>query len=185
MRGREFNLALFILGLCFIGFALIGCGPTLQQRTLETPSADSKYDPPQTDTMVKVMDTIQHRLETEQKVTIQDIDEDTMVALTHSKNWGATDVEGKQILLLAGIPPDARFETLVHEAAHLFHPSGLERSAREVFAEEVMVKVSHYYGWDASDRSRRYLAQWKGGYASFPYVQLEFNTAVKAITGRQ
>jgi hypothetical protein len=73
----------------------------------------------------------------------------------------------KQIVVVTGEQSDAMaFRTLVHETAHaLLHPKGDHHSTpeREVEAESTAFVVCHALGFDTSDCSFPYVAEWAHG----------------------
>jgi hypothetical protein len=176
-------LLILVLWTAIAVLMVWGCAPSLQQRALEFSHEEARYVPPATAHMAKALAEVETRLTKDYGVTLEEAESEEEMPLANA--WGVADMEKRIISLPADLAPDARFEVLLHEAAHIFQPMTLPRDVREVFAEVVMVKAAAYYGWDASGRSARYLSQWKSGFAALPFLKKDVEDAVKTITGQK
>lgn len=183
MRPSSRGLFLLRVGMALLALlmgviSLMGCAPTLQQQALAIHYEDARYEPPTTAVMRDAVQGLEKRL-IDAGITIVDAPEGF-----ENEYWGTADMTTQTIMLPPGLSPDARFEVLLHEGAHLFQPPTLDRASREVFAEVVMVKAAKAYGWDAQARSARYLATWKAGFAALPFLSTDIAYAVDVLTGR-
>jgi hypothetical protein len=177
---------LIVIGLGF--FVMFGCA-SLQSRATAYPHDTAKYSPPLTAFMRDAMKEVEDRAKKELGITIEDISEEKMVELAGDRAWGLMSVVSedppvRQLYLWNEMSPDARFETMLHEIAHTFHPWSIEKAAREVFAETVMVRVAEYYGMKGTEvRSAEYLRQYKSGFAPMHLLKVDLDEAFYAITG--
>lgn len=104
---------------------------------------------------------------------------------TGAKSWGLTFRGDHHIDIEKSVDVNARLEILAHEAGHLFHNGAVSTSEAEVFAELVGANVLAHYGFPgAKEKSAQYLASYKYGFASLPFVESDIDLAVKALIGQ-
>jgi len=156
---------------------LTGCAPTVVRRSLQIPHFESGYEPTAGDEMGSAYLQLHDRL-TQWGIAIHE---------QPLRQFGLADLRRGVILIREGLPINARFEVLAHEAAHLFQPPALEDSSTaQVFAELVAVEIAKFYGHDGYvDISARYLAMHKHAFASVKYLERDVAYAVKVLTGQR
>jgi len=155
---------------------LTGCAPALIRRSTAILHVDAGYEPTPGDEMGPAYLQLHDRL-TRWGIEIHE---------QPLRAYGLADLRRGVILIREGLPVNARFEVLAHEAAHLFQPPALEDSSTaQVFAELVAVGIAKHYGYARYlEISARYLAMHKHAFGGAKYLERDIAYAVKALTGQ-
>lgn len=165
-----------IVVVVFAGLMLAVCSQSMRELSVEIPQYEGGYKINEGDEWAPALTDLRSRLAS-WGVTVGE---------AAMQPFGTTDTVNRVIILRQGMPINAQFETLAHEAAHLFQPPSIEiRSHAEVFAEEVAVRVTAFYGHkDYKHASARYIALYKPGLSVLPDLEVDIAYATKALTGR-
>jgi hypothetical protein len=122
--------------------------------------------------------------------TVVVVPEEDILALTKGQSaYGLHERRLRRIILNGGAPPNTQFETLCHEAGHIFHSPQLgydNYGASEVFAELVGNRVQRFYGSKTAVKtSSDYLAGFKHALAFLPFLERDMDFAVEVLTGKR
>ena len=168
-----------VLGLIALVF-LTACSSTPRTLRLaeQIPHFQADYVPTEGDSMAGPLAELEQRL-TDWGIAIGDLPPTV-------GGVGLSSLPARQILLRPGLPVNARFEVLAHEAGHLLQPVTLgNHEVGQVFAELVGVGIQQYYGsTTAEEVAALYLAQFKHAFGAERYLRRDIDYAVKALTGQ-
>jgi hypothetical protein len=172
-----------------ITMATLGCAPTVVSRAIELDPNTLHYRPtagaemqPAFDSLSKTLEqggwTVQVQPGAALSVLLGREDEQAPYGI----NLGLT----RTIYINGDHSVNTQFETLAHEAGHIFHSGSVDRPTAEVFAELVGNRVQRFYGSrTAVKTSSDYLAHYKHAFASLPFLQADMDRAVRVLTGKE
>lgn len=173
--------------IAILTLALASCAPSLIDRTVSL-GPDTVYVPTVGDEMGTAMKLLSARL-VEGGYTV-DLQPEEVITRLNQGEWayGLHFRQFKIIALNSSVPVNAQFETLAHEAGHIFHSWALREEsygASEVFAEIVGNRVQQFYGSKTAKRtSSEYLAAFKHALVYLPYLERDIEYGVRVLTGR-
>lgn len=146
------------------------------------PVRESRYVPPTTATMQAQLTALEQRL-LGWGIVIHTVPKEEMAGRVGAAGRESPE-SPQEIWLEASLGVDARFDVLVHEAAHLFQPPGWTRGEREVFAELVLFEVAKHHGRNTIPWNAPYLANWKEYLHIVPWIQVDVAQATRILVGR-
>jgi hypothetical protein len=162
--------------LCVLGMA--GCASGVVDRTLTLDPMTVRY----TETPGAEMGPALERL------TLRLAEVGYTVERAELSWYGLNNIQQRVIVLNGAISVNAQFETLAHEAGHIFHAPGLHQvayPAAEIFAELVGSGVQEFYGSKtATQTSSDYLARFKHAMVFVPMMQRDIDRAIRVLTGK-
>jgi hypothetical protein len=174
-----------LVGLIGPNWGCASVTTTVVKQTIQVPAYKTDYQPAKGDDMAWAYEELWERLNAA-GVRVEEIENLTYPG-TDAPVSGLTFRRQKLIQVEKTYDLNGRFEVLCHEAGHLFHNSSLTQAQSEVFAELVGANLQVFYGSNKNRvaySSSHYLAGYKYGLAMIPFIQLDLDLALKALTGK-
>lgn len=117
--------------------------------------------------------------------TVKIVPLDTIVGILGAPAFGINHYPSRTIYLDEARSVNAQFETLAHEAGHMFHSRAIDRATAQVFAELVGAQVQAFYGSrTALTTSSDYLTHYKHAFAALRFLQKDMRRAVQILTNQ-
>ena len=171
-------------GLLILGLLIsTACAASVMQLATEMAPL-TRYQPTVGDEMRPALEALTKTLQ-KGEYTVRIVSPAEMITIYGSSAYEINDRRSKTIYLDATESINTQFETLAHEAGHIFHAPMNERDVAEVFAELVGNQVQHFYGSQtATQTSAAYLAQFKHAFPAVQYLRRDMEIAVKVLTNQ-
>jgi hypothetical protein len=174
-----------LLTILLAALALMGCAPSVVNRAIALDPTVVDYTPSTGDDMAAAFQTLAASL-AKGGYGVEVISQAEMIERFGDWAYGMNFRNLRHIYINGSVPVNAQFETLAHEAGHIFHAPFLNREVAEVFAELVGNRVQAYYGSKtAVQTSADYLAKFKHVFGTLPYLEGDMDRAVRVLTGKQ
>jgi hypothetical protein len=171
-----------IIFTLMFALSLSGCAQTLAKRLEQTPSS-VRYAPSKGDEMASAMLDLAHLL-SENGYTVNIVPGLEMAARNGGNAaYGMNYYMVRVIFINGDVPINTQFETLCHEAGHIFESAALNPEISELFAEFVGNGIQRHYGSKtALDTSSAYLAARRHLLVFYPLLQQDINHAIRMLT---
>jgi hypothetical protein len=177
----KFLAPLFLLSLAFS----TSCATTFETAMRTQTHFEWVYEPTVGEERTALYEEVRERIRG-WGYTVDEFGDDCILA--ECQGFGYTYVGAKLMGIRGSMPGNAKFETIVHEAAHIFQPSVWsqpeQKSESEVWAELVTQGVMRHYGYEGYEEiSNKYLLGYKSGADVAKWFEKDIAVTVKFITG--
>lgn len=165
--------------------ASLACATSVIDRAVTLAPTINHYTPTEGDSMRLAMMALTDTL-VEGGYKVEIVPDEVMIQRNQGESaFGLHFRQFRLIALNGKYSTNVQFETLAHEAGHIFHGPVDNYAVAEVFAELVGSRVQRYYGSKTATRtSSDYLSRFKYAFPAVRYMQRDMDFAVKVLTNR-